>query len=35
LYRIELPAKGGEEKVCTFLGIAGQFLPVGGCEIDG
>jgi Domain of unknown function (DUF4359) len=34
LYRIKLPSENGEEKVCSFLGIAGQFLPVGGCDFN-
>ena len=35
LYRIKLPSENGEEKFCNFLGIAGQFLPVGGCDFNG
>lgn len=35
LYRIKFPSDNGEEKFCNFLGIAGQFLPVGGCDFNG
>lgn len=31
LYRIKLPEGNGEEKNCSVLGLAGQFLPLGGC----
>ena len=31
LYRIDVPKGNGEQKSCSVLGIAGQFLPLGGC----
>jgi len=31
IYRIELPDGDGAEKACNILGVAGQFLPLGGC----
>ncbi len=34
-YRIKLPSDDGQEKICTFLGIAGQFVPTQGCDLNG
>jgi hypothetical protein len=34
VYRVRLPEQNGGEKDCKFLGVAGQFLPVGGCDLD-
>lgn len=34
-YRIKLPSDNGQEKICTFLGVAGQFVPTQGCDLNG
>jgi hypothetical protein len=31
IYRVRLPQDNGEEKVCSVLGIAGQFVALGEC----
>ena len=31
LYSFRLPGRQGEERTCRFVGIAGQFLPLGKC----
>jgi len=31
IYRIRLPQDNGDEKVCSVLGIAGQFVAMGDC----
>lgn len=33
VYRIKLPDGKGEEKSCSILGAAGQFLPLGSCDL--
>jgi hypothetical protein len=35
LYTIKLPNDNGAEKSCTFLGVAGQFIPTKGCDLNG
>ena len=31
IYNFRMPEENGGEKNCSILGIAGQFLPIGGC----
>lgn len=31
IYRINVPKGEGQEKNCSVLGVAGQFLPLGSC----
>ena len=31
IYGVRFPDDKGSEKNCSILGIAGQFVPVGGC----
>jgi len=31
LYNLRFPNDRGEEKNCSVLGLAGQFVPLGGC----
>lgn len=31
LYGLRFPDDTGEEKNCSILGVAGQFVPLGGC----
>ena len=31
LYSFSLPGRQGEERTCSFIGIAGQFLPLAKC----
>ena len=31
LYGVRFPDDKGDEKNCSILGIAGQFVPMGGC----
>jgi hypothetical protein len=35
LYSMKLPSDNGQEKSCTFIGIAGQFIPTKGCDLNG
>ena len=35
LYTMKMPSDNGLEKSCTFVGIAGQFIPTKGCDLNG